>query len=193
MPETKPAARGIRRRAASSRGKALFKVVGKQSSDIPLALSSATLPSGTTTELRDWLGSEPENPVQLAFEALKRQFEVRREVLAQTISSDQVVELLRCKSVQTAHDRVKAGSLLAIKDNGKLRFPIGQFDADGPDGVMEGLSEVLKALDLPAVAKAQWLTRPHGAFEGSSPLEALRSGELALVLREAERVGHGQD
>jgi len=43
-------------------------------------------------------------------------------VLHQTIDSAQVVKLLRCKSVQTAHDRVKTGALLAIKDNGKLRF-----------------------------------------------------------------------
>lgn len=143
--------------------------------------------------LESWLGPAPSDPVALELRSLRQRFQFRRQVLGRTIGADEVADLLQTRSRQTPHDRVKAGTLLAIRDNGRLRFPLGQFDPDGPDGVVPGLAEVLKALDFSALAKAAWLERPHPALEGQTPLERLRQGEKDSVLGVARRAGHGQD
>ena len=90
---------------------------------------------------------------------------------------------------QTPHDRAGKGKLLAVMDQGRLRFPAWQFDPDGPDGVVAGLSDVLRALDASPLGKASWLTRPNPYLEGRPPLQALRDGDLARVLDQARAVG----
>ena len=83
-------------------------------------------------------------------------------------------ELLATGSRQTVHDRLKAGTLLGILDQGKWRFPLWQFDAEGPNGVIDGLAQVLKALQVSNLAKARWLQKPHPVFGGSTPVDLLR-------------------
>jgi hypothetical protein len=113
--------------------------------------------------------------------------------LASTIGTAEVNELLAAGSRQTVHDRLKAGSLLGILDQGKWRFPLWQFDADGPNGVIDGLAQVLPALQVSNLAKARWLQKPHPVFGGSTPVDLLRQGRLEEVLAEAGQVGRGQD
>lgn len=143
--------------------------------------------------LESWLGPAPTNPVALELGALQHRFALRRQVLSRTLAADEVAELLQTRSRQTAHDRAKAGSLVAIRDNGRLRFPLCQFDPEGPDGVPPGLADVLQALHLPALAKAAWLERPHPALDGQSPIARLKQGGLDGVLAAAQRAGRGQD
>ncbi len=162
------------------------------------ALSSAAEPAQAARlneeePLTDWLGAAPANPAQLEFEALRRSFALRRQLLASTISTAEVNELLAAGSRQTVHDRLKAGTLLGILDQGKWRFPLWQFDADGPNGVIDGLAQVLQALQVSNLAKARWLQQPHPVFGGSTPLDLLRHGRLEDVLAEAGQVGRGQD
>ena len=71
--------------------------------------------------------------------------------------------------------------------------PLWQFDADGPNGVIDGLALVLQALQVSNLAKARWLQKPHPVFGGSTPVELLRQGRLEDVLAEAGQVGRGQD
>lgn len=144
-------------------------------------------------ELRRWLGPGPANPAQLEFEALQARFAMRRDLLEHTIGSREVVALLGARNRQTPLDRIKAGSLLAFRDQGHWRFPLCQFDPDGPDGVVAGLPEVLAALRLPDLSKARWLQRPQPVFGGDTPLERLRQGQVQAVLEEAQAVGRGQD
>jgi hypothetical protein len=143
--------------------------------------------------LAEWLGEPPANPAQLEFEALRRSFALRHQLLASTIGTAEVNELLAAGSRQTVHDRLRAGTLLGILDQGKWRFPLWQFDADGPNGVIDGLAEVLQALQVSNLAKARWLQKPHPVFGGSTPLDLLRLGRLEDVLAEAGQVGRGQD
>jgi hypothetical protein len=131
--------------------------------------------------------------VALELGTLQHRFALRRQVLSRTLAADEVAELLQTRSRQTAHDRAKAGSLLAIRDNGRLRFPLCQFDPEGPDGVPPGLADVLQGLHLPALAKAAWLERPHPALDGQSPIARLKQGGLDGVLAAAQRAGRGQD
>jgi hypothetical protein len=143
--------------------------------------------------LADWLGEPPANAAQLEFEALRRSFALRHQLLACTIGTAEVNELLAAGSRQTVHDRLKAGTLLGILDQGKWRYPLWQFDADGPNGVIDGLAQVLQALQVSNLAKARWLQKPHPVFGGSTPLNLLRHGRLEDVLAEAGQVGRGQD
>jgi hypothetical protein len=165
------------------------------------ALTSVAPREGAVTAkadgpLAEWLGEPPANAAQLEFEALRRSFALRHQLLASTIGTAEVNELLAAGSRQTVHDRLRAGTLLGILDQGKWRFPLWQFDADGPNGVIDGLAQVLQALQALQVsnlAKARWLQKPHPVFGGSTPLDLLRHGRLEDVLAEAGQVGRGQD
>jgi hypothetical protein len=162
------------------------------------ALSNAApLEAATSTRaddpLAEWLGEAPTNAAQLEFEALRRSFALRHQLLAHTIGTAEVNELLAAGSRQTVHDRLKAGTLLGILDQGKWRFPLWQFDPDGPNGVIDGLAQVLQALQVSNLAKARWLQRPHPVCGGVPPLELLRQGRIHEVLAEAAQVGRGQD
>jgi hypothetical protein len=105
---------------------------------------------------------------------LARQFALRRELLKDTMTAADVAELLGTTR-QTPHDRYKAKTLLAIRDGGKLLFPIWQFDPNGPDGVLNGLRDVLKALEAPMSELGQiaWFVAPKPQLQGRSPVETL--------------------
>jgi hypothetical protein len=121
---------------------------------------------------------------------LMRAFSERRELLANALSVPEVAELLGVGR-QTPHDRVKAETLLAVKENGKLMFPDWQFDADGADGVVAGLPEVLRAMQGPisALGRIRWFVTPKPLMEGRTPLAALRAGDVDDVIREAQAIG----
>lgn len=125
---------------------------------------------------------------QLEFTSLMRYFTWRRELLRDALTAQQVADLLHT-SRQTPHDRRKAGTLLAVLDNGAWRFPAWQFDPQGPDGVIDGLPEVLRALQVPLLAQVSWLTKTNPVLDGVTPVEALRRGQKEWVLEEAAGVG----
>lgn len=126
--------------------------------------------------------------LELEMATLARHFQHRRQLLDRSLSATQVARLLGT-SRQTPHDRVKAQTLLAIRENGKLCFPFWQFDPTGTDGVIDGLPALLVALQMSDYSKLNWLTRPNPFLDGSTPIEALRQGDKERVLAEAEAVG----
>lgn len=130
----------------------------------------------------------PAESAEIEVRALKRYFGERRRLLDGSLSVDEVAALLGT-SRQTPHDRAKARTLLAVPDGGRLRFPAWQFDPDGPDGVIEGLPAVLRALRISALAAMRWLTRPSAVLDKRTPLAALRSGDVDRVVAEAAGVG----
>jgi len=130
--------------------------------------------------------------LHLEMESLAKAFDYRRNLLAEAVTASEVARLLST-SRQTPHDRVKARTLLAVMDNGALRFPIWQFDPQGSDGVIAGLSEVLKALHVSDFAKLSWLVRPNPFLDGLTPVESLKQGMKERVLQEAAIVGYGQN
>ena len=131
-------------------------------------------------------GRQERSALEMA--VLARSFKRRRELLGGSLSASQVAALLGTTR-QTPHDRVKGGTLLAVLDRGAWRFPAWQFDPEGPDGVVEGLGEVLRALHASPLAKASWFVRPNPYLEGRTPLEALREGQVEAVRSAAETVG----
>jgi hypothetical protein len=124
---------------------------------------------------------------ELEAAANARFFQWRQELFKDSLSAPEVARLLgTCR--QTPHDRVRARTLLAERDRGALRFPRWQFDANGPDGVLAGLSGVLKALDVSPLAKMSWFTRPNPYLEGRTPVEALKAGEVERLISLARGV-----
>src|SRR5438067_274553 len=74
-----------------------------------------------------------EEQALVAFRSLLQLFEARRALLEQdTITAPQVAELLGV-SRQTPLNRVREKTLVAVLDRGVWRFPLWQFDADGPN------------------------------------------------------------
>jgi hypothetical protein len=124
-----------------------------------------------------------EEQALVAFRSLLQLFEARRTLLDEdTITAPQVAELLGV-SRQTPLNRVRDKTLLAVLDRGAWRFPLWQFDAEGPDGVLGGLPKVLKALEpQPQFSKLAWLRRANPVLGGREPVELLREGEVAPVL-----------
>ncbi len=148
----------------------------------------------------DQISDEEHSKLELA--ALTRNFKWRQELLKFSLTAPQVADLLNTTR-QTPHDRLKKSSLIAVQDNGVWKkkssliavqdngvwkFPTWQFDPEGPDGVIAGLPDVLKALNVPALSKISWLTRPNNALNGLTPIEALKFGQIDDVIAEAKTV-----
>lgn len=118
------------------------------------------------------------------FRSLLQFFQARRQLLDddQTLTAPQVAELLNV-SRQTPLNRVRERTLLAVRDKGAWRFPAWQFDPQASDGVVDGLPQVLDALEpQPAFNKLVWLQRPNPTLAGRAPADALREGDERPVV-----------
>src|SRR5215208_338372 len=123
---------------------------------------------------------------------LLRGFALRRQILRDALTAAEVADLLGAASRQTPHDRAGAGTLLAIRDNGRLRFPMWQFDPEGPDGVLEGLPDVIAELPRESpLGRIVWFIAPKQRLQNRSPLELLRAGEVDPVIAEARAARAG--
>lgn len=119
---------------------------------------------------------------------LYARFELRHRLLRDALTVSEVAKLLGTTR-QTPHDRCAAGTLLAVKDRGHWRFPVWQFDPEGPDGVLDGLTDALAALPRQTpIGRVLWFVTPKQQLQGRSPVEALRDGEVPAVVAEAQAV-----
>jgi hypothetical protein len=132
------------------------------------------------------------NLLELQLANLERYYQRRRELLADSITSSKVAELLGCENRSTVRDRRIAKRILGLRENGVYRYPLWQFDPEGDDGVIDGFPEVLAALNVSDFTKLNWLCKPHLAFEGKTPIEMLKQGEIEAVTLEAQAVGVAQ-
>jgi hypothetical protein len=121
---------------------------------------------------------------------VRRGFVQRRRLLADAVTVSEVSDLLGIGR-QALHDRLKTASLLAVKDRGQWRFPLWQLDPDGPDGILGGLPETLRALQGPIsdLGKVRWFLTPKDSLDGETPLDALRAAQVDAVVRAAQALG----
>ena len=140
---------------------------------------------------KDYVEPNPSRLLELQLANLKRCYQRRRELLADSITSSKVAELLECENRSTVRDRRLAKRILGIKDKGVYKYPLWQFDPEGDDGVIDGFPKVLAALDVSDFTKLNWFSRPHLAFEGKTPVEMLKQGKIEAVVVEARAVGVG--
>lgn len=134
----------------------------------------------------DRISDEEEQNLEKA--ALFNFFKWRQELLKDSLTAPEVAKLLNT-SRQTPHDRLRKNTLIAVQDEGKWKFPQWQFDPLGPDGVIDGLPNVLKVLNVPALSKISWLTKSNQELGGITPIAALHKGEKDRVIAEAKCVG----
>ena len=130
----------------------------------------------------------PAEVAALELAVSRNAFAKRQELLAGSLTAPQVAKLLGTTR-QTPHDRAGKGTLLAVMDHGQLRFPLWQFDPNGPNGVVSGLPDVLRALDVSPLARISWMTLPNPYLEKRTPLQALKDGDKDRVIDQALAVG----
>ncbi len=157
------------------------------------AVARALEPSSSTVPevVRSLAGDRtftPAERVAAEIEILQYSFARRHELLADALTTTEVADLLKT-SRQTPHDRLASGTLIAVMDRGVLRFPVWQFDPDGPDGIVDGLPSVIRTLDVSPLAKISWLTERNTMLDGETPLATIKSGEIERVVTLARGVG----
>lgn len=131
---------------------------------------------------------DPEKQKIIETTALFNYFKHRRELLANSLTAQNVAEMLGV-SKQTVHERIKDGKLVGILENGVMKLPTFQFDPEGPNGVVAGLAEILAQMHCGVLGRINWFTTPRAVFEGKAPIEVLRRGDKKRVLQEAQAVG----
>ena len=129
-----------------------------------------------------------EEALMLELETQQRVFTRDRELLRDTLSEAEAVERLQSPR-QAIVARLHNKTLLAVQDEGKWKFPVWQFDANGIDGILVGLPDVLRALDVSNMGKIGWLTTPNRYLEGRTPLQAMQEGDVVRVVDQAWAVG----
>ncbi len=113
---------------------------------------------------------------------------LRQEILAESVPvSDAAASIGRTE--QAAINRAVNGDVLAFRDGVKWMFPRWQFDAMQDKGVVAGLGEARRALDIPSFSAVLWFRKPAPALGGRSPIDALRDGDVAEVVSLARTVG----
>ena len=131
----------------------------------------------------------------LELENLKLLNQRRQNLLKDSLTSTQVADLMGWQHHKTASDRLKANTLIGVKDRGVYKFPLWQFDPEGEDGIVDGLPELLSRLNVSNFRKINWLTKPMTAFDNLTPVEVLKKGnkdDIADLLIEADGVGVAQ-
>lgn len=131
----------------------------------------------------------------LELENLKLLNQRRQDLLKDSLTSTQVADLMGWQHHKTASDRLKANTLIGVKDRGVYKFPLWQFDPEGEDGIVDGLPELLSRLNISNFRKINWLSKPMTAFDNLTPIEVLKKGDrndLADLLIEADGVGVAQ-
>jgi hypothetical protein len=131
----------------------------------------------------------------LELENLKLLNQRRQDLLKDSLTSTQVADLMGWQHHKTASDRLKANTLIGVKDRGVYKFPLWQFDPEGEDGIVDGLPELLSRLNISNFRKINWLSSPIAAFDNLTPIEVLNKGnknDITDLLIEADGVGVAQ-
>jgi hypothetical protein len=129
---------------------------GASSEDLELIAKPPQLPEVTKSERSlvqaivgdDYRDCSIEEMWCWEFANLLRLTRLRRQLLQQAIGTEEVMELLDLESQEIVLERVRNNTLLSVKDLGVYKFPLSQFELEGKWGLVEGLPEVLAALEV---------------------------------------------
>lgn len=113
----------------------------------------------------------------------------RAELLAESVSAEKAGRLTG-RTRQAVERQRRDGRLLSLRAGRQWRYPVWQFDLDGPGGLLPGLSSVIDKLEMSPSAAALWLRSPHGGLGGESPAAALRRRRTREVEALAEQIGY---
>lgn len=112
------------------------------------------------------------------------------EVEGGTVSSAEAGEMLGIDRV-AVDKRRKRGKLLAVRVGQRgFRYPLWQFDADSPAGIIAGLPEVLASFGVEdGWMRLSFMLSRNERLGGRRPLDALRHGESEAVRLAASAYG----
>lgn len=118
--------------------------------------------------------------------------ETRREKILTMCIPVEEAEGLAKRSRQRLEELRDEGRLIALRVRNRWMYPRWQFDPDFSGGVVPGLGEVLKHLQLSPAGAALWLTEPVEVLGNLRPIDLLKAGEQERknVIHLAEEQGH---
>ncbi len=112
----------------------------------------------------------------------------RNRLLRDCVSAEEAGRLTG-RSRQAVEKQRRAGRMVALRQGRQWRYPVWQFDADGRNGLVPGLSEVLDQLHLSPAGAALWLTTPKPELDGTAPIQVLTNRETRRVVDLARQQG----
>jgi len=162
---------------------------------LPVSEKKPASARSATRELQNRVAVlSPDNVDVVALEATasNESLEFRRLLLQNALTVAQAREQLGIASAQTVHNWVKQKRILALPDRHRLMLPKWQFDSRTADGVVDGLSLVLRTLDGNPFGIAYWLTARNSHLGNEAPISLLRRGRTREVVEEARGIGLAQ-
>ncbi|MEO6195213.1 MAG: helix-turn-helix domain-containing protein [Thermoanaerobaculia bacterium] len=150
----------LKKRSSLSRGiVSAIRIAQEAGDDDPLAEVDDPMSPAEAVEALLWAESE---------------IQANRETLLKdTVSAADAAKLIS-RSRQSIERLRREGRLLVLRAGNQWRYPRWQFEPDAPGGVLPGLEEVLRNLQLSPAAAAFWLLQPAERLDGIAPIELLR-------------------
>jgi len=166
----------------------LFKFIVEMSQDKTHAEAMEKAAKSILEVLRRQIASTDEDPLSIVDEATEDEIfqshleaeiksRTRREkILAEFVPVEEA-EKLSQKSRQHLEELRCQRKLIALLVRNRWIYPRWQFDPHSPDGIVPGLGEVLKHIQLSPVGAALWLTQPLEVLGNRRPIDLLKAGE----------------
>lgn len=123
----------------------------------------------------------------------------KREVLETEggfVGTAEAAEILGGISKQAVDKRRERQTILALpRGGGEYAFPLWQFDEGTKDGLLPGLTKLLRSFSVEDPwMRAEFMLAPNNRLGGKRPLDALREGEVEAATRAASTYGvHGSE
>ncbi len=123
----------------------------------------------------------------------------KREILEAEggcVGTAEAAEILGGISKQAVDKRRERQTILALpRGGGEYAFPLWQFDERTRDGLIPGLTQVLRSFSVENPwMRAEFMLAPNVRLGGKRPLDALRDGEAEAAARAASTYGvHGSE
>jgi hypothetical protein len=128
------------------------------------------------------------DPVKLELQNRAKMNAYRKTLLEGAISESEVTSRLRKPSAEIL-EMITSKQLLAVEEQPGWLFPVWQFDSTAQDGIVPGLSKVLRALDATPLSQISWFQNPHPDLRNQKPCDVLRKGKIKVLEVMACRVG----
>lgn len=147
----------------------------------------ATAPRHRPASLPAMVRSHPPERVATAHaRGVAADLAVRREALADSLSTRQMAERLGVSPGAVTKRRAKGG-LVAFRHAGDWRYPAWQLRGSG---LLSGVDAVWRTLpEQEGLSLVRWFTLPSRQLDGATPLECLRTGSADRAIEAASYVG----
>jgi hypothetical protein len=113
-----------------------------------------------------------------------------------SVGTAEAAQILGGISKQAVDKRRERGTILALpRGGGEYAFPLWQFNEGSRDGLLPGLTKVLRSFSVEAPwVRAEFMLASNDRLGGKRPLDALREGEAEAAARAASAYGvHGAE